>query len=560
MRLFYPVLALLCLSPIVRSQCGDDVFEDNDTISTAVAITPGSHTGLVVTSSQSACGVDEDFYRIIVQDGDVMTVDLAFDTDQGNIGLLVYDKITDYPNNWVARSTSASNDFENVWVPNHTGGPVTYYLFVDIVNAFDTNTYTMDINTFADPCIGLAGDSLEPNDNCAGAVPVTTGLHSGLNLSETNWDYYSIDLPPDMSIRVDLLFTHDPIANVGLTLQGGCTSALKTSFSSTDNENVVHTNDSGSTESLVIVALVTTGSFGVCADYDMLIDIVPNPCLTLGADEFEDNDECGDAVLMGPGTYGGLTVSRGDIDAYRVLVPSGETVTVDLLFSHAQGNIDARSFDFGLECTHIINEMAFTITDDETLSVANLSGFDEEYFLEVFMTTNGLGSTFDCNTYTMVIHVTGQSGNSFCDASDGALASCPCGNPGAPDSGCDIAQGTGGIELDVLAQETTPLNRATLQGTGYPAMSFPGVTVIRSPALDGGSPVVFGDGLRCIGLPVVRVGAALAAGGTSTQTVGHGAGPGSGTFYYQLWVRNTPIMFCDPAAAFNLSNGRTLVW
>jgi len=38
---------------------------------------------------------------------------------------------------------------------------------------------------------------------------------------------------------------------------------------------------------------------------------------------------------------------------------------------------------------------------------------------------------------------------SFCDASDGALAACPCGNPGDPDSGCDIAQGSGGIARDV---------------------------------------------------------------------------------------------------------------
>jgi hypothetical protein len=34
---------------------------------------------------------------------------------------------------------------------------------------------------------------------------------------------------------------------------------------------------------------------------------------------------------------------------------------------------------------------------------------------------------------------------------------------------------------------------------------------------------------------------------------------GSGTFYYQLWYRSLPIMFCTPEA-FNLSNGRALSW
>lgn len=149
---------------------------------------------------------------------------------------------------------------------------------------------------------------------------------------------------------------------------------------------------------------------------------------------------------------------------------------------------------------------------------------------------------------------------SFCDGFDGSLAACPCANPGAPQSGCDLSQGTGGVSLEVLDQDVGPLNRATLLGQGYPPRGLPGVTVIRASATDPSAPIVFGDGLRCIGTPVVRVGATLASGGTSLQTIGHGAGAGSGSFVYQLWLRNTPIMYCDPAAAFNLSNGRTIDW
>jgi len=148
----------------------------------------------------------------------------------------------------------------------------------------------------------------------------------------------------------------------------------------------------------------------------------------------------------------------------------------------------------------------------------------------------------------------------FCDASDSTLGSCPCANPGLSDTGCEVQQATGGVRLDVLTQETMPLNRATVTGTGFPVASTPTAIVIRATGLDTGSPVVFGDGLRCIGTPLVRLAATFASGGRSIHTHGHGTGPGSGTFYYQLWFRNTPIMFCDPAAAFNLSSGRTLVW
>jgi hypothetical protein len=148
----------------------------------------------------------------------------------------------------------------------------------------------------------------------------------------------------------------------------------------------------------------------------------------------------------------------------------------------------------------------------------------------------------------------------FCDGSDNALASCPCGNAGAPDSGCDIAQGTGGVKLFVTEQETSPSNRVTFLGAGFPATDTPTAVVIRAPALDAATPVIFGDGLRCVGTPVVRLGATLAVGGVSNHTFGHGSMAGLGDFYYQLWFRNTPITFCDATAAFSLSSGRQITW
>jgi hypothetical protein len=150
----------------------------------------------------------------------------------------------------------------------------------------------------------------------------------------------------------------------------------------------------------------------------------------------------------------------------------------------------------------------------------------------------------------------------FCDDSDGSLASCPCANPGDPDTGCDIAQGTGGVGLSIIAQQTTPSNSATLQGTGHsPAPALPTAIVLRSDHLDSGTPVVFGDGLRCVATPLVRIGPAIGMNGVSTHVFNHGAMAGPpGTYFYQLWFRNLPIMFCDPAEAFNLSNGITMTW
>ena len=153
-----------------------------------------------------------------------------------------------------------------------------------------------------------------------------------------------------------------------------------------------------------------------------------------------------------------------------------------------------------------------------------------------------------------------ERSDSFCDGADGSLAACPCGNAGNADSGCDLQQSTGGVRLEFEAQQTSPLNRATMLGSGFPSTSTPASIVIRAPHLDDAAPVVFGDGLRCVGLPLARISATIASGGVSTHTFGHGSMAGVGTTFYQLWFRNVPVMFCDPAAAFNLSNGRVLVW
>ena len=93
-------------------------------------------------------------------------------------------------------------------------------------------------------------------------------------------------------------------------------------------------------------------------------------------------------------------------------------------------------------------------------------------------------------------------------------------------------------------------------------MCSPTAIVIRSSLPNLATSVVFGDGLRCIddASGLVRLAASSATGGVSTHAFGNGAMAGSGDKHYQLWFRSSPSTFCDPFAAFNLSNGRVLSW
>jgi hypothetical protein len=557
MRWIPAALMLVLPAAPARGQCPDDAFEDNDSIGAAAPIAPGSYD-LVLRSSQSPCGLDEDYFRVTVDDGMVLRVDLTFSHAAGNLNLWIYGSPADYPNGWLARSTSLTDD-EAVSLPNHTGVPHEYWIWVQAASSFDSNDYAMDVSIAPDLCFGAPDDAYEPNDACASAAPVSAGLITGLHLGSADPDYYAVVLPDGQAIRADLYFTHDDLADVQLRLYDGCGAPLRSSFSATDDESATYANETGGPQTIVIDAFISTTSVGTCADYDLLVTLMPDPCPTTPDDGLEDNDDCFHAVEVEPGTHAGLAVFEGDEDAYKTLVPAGESVTVRLFFDHQRGNVDTHMFYVGGQCTQGLAAVSESDTDEETVELTNADPTDEEVYWEVYMSHLEQTSTLDCNVYTMVVEVTGRTGNPFCDASDGALDACPCANPGGPGSGCDVAQGTGGIALAVARQETAPQNRATLVGTGYPAASTPGVTVLRGSALDPASPVVFGDGLRCVGTPVVRVGAVLASGGTSTTTVGHGAAAGPGTFYYQLWVRNTPGMFCTPEA-FNLSGGRTIVW
>lgn len=143
----------------------------------------------------------------------------------------------------------------------------------------------------------------------------------------------------------------------------------------------------------------------------------------------------------------------------------------------------------------------------------------------------------------------------FCYGTD---LTCPCGNGGNSDAGCDNAQSTGGVRLTVtgFAPDGMGGGNATLYGSGFPSMASPAVVPLRGVQTDVANPL--GDGLSCISGTVVRLTGGNASGGTYTKTLSHGAG--SGVFFYQFWYRNTPISFCDGMEASNGSSGHILTW
>ncbi len=136
---------------------------------------------------------------------------------------------------------------------------------------------------------------------------------------------------------------------------------------------------------------------------------------------------------------------------------------------------------------------------------------------------------------------------------DGSGSACPCGNPGA-NGGCANATGDG----STLGAESTA--GGTLNaGNAIPGQ--PGLFFQGDNSIGGGSGISFGDGLRCCGANVVRLGVVVPDGNGDAslgdaQNLG-GASAGD-TKCYQYWYRNPNGSPCG--AGFNLSNAVSITW
>lgn len=142
---------------------------------------------------------------------------------------------------------------------------------------------------------------------------------------------------------------------------------------------------------------------------------------------------------------------------------------------------------------------------------------------------------------------------------DGSSASCPCGNPGAYGAGCSNSSSVGG-RLAASGTNSASLDDLSFQASdllpGQPALLFSGLNQVQA-----GNGALFGDGLRCAGGSVKRLGVRTPnANGEASWGSGLRAAGGwnaGDTRRFQCWYRD-PSGFCG--SAFNLTNGLEVVF
>ena len=138
----------------------------------------------------------------------------------------------------------------------------------------------------------------------------------------------------------------------------------------------------------------------------------------------------------------------------------------------------------------------------------------------------------------------------FCDGSGTAA---PCGNTGGSDEGCANSTGSGAT-LGGVGSNSAWDDDLVMEGGGM-LPSQPALLFVGNNTLNGGNGVPFGDGLRCAGGSVVRLGVKIPnAAGSATWGPGLGATGGWGTGdtrTLQGWYRDPSGSPCSNG--FNLT-------
>jgi len=248
-------------------------------------------------------------------------------------------------------------------------------------------------------------------------------------------------------------------------------------------------------------------------------------------------------------TWTGGAALSAQIEVYEYGSYGGNTCTLEALSSGIVMTSSSFVFSGGFTVSH------------HTLSVADPAGFDMLRVVGGGFSDSGVFFALVDSIQVMISAP--SSGASYCFG-DGTGTACPCGNASihGSDEGCLNSLGTGG-QLRSSGTASLSADTAVLLGGGMPnssALYFQGTSDVA-----GGAGVVFGDGLRCVGGTMIRLGTkANVAGASHYPNAGdspihtRGLITGAGSLHYQVWYRNS-ASFCS-ASTFNLTNAYELIW
>jgi hypothetical protein len=273
----------------------------------------------------------------------------------------------------------------------------TYYIRVTLFSdtgAAAGNDYDMAIDVAGvDPCVD---DGFEENDTRATAAPIDPGSYLDLWVCPTDTnDFYAVTLGAGDELSLDLFFTHAE-GDIDVEVQTSAGTVVASGSSADDDESVTYTAAVAGTYYIRVYLFADAGTTPGNV-YDMDIGVVhSDPCAN---DGYEENDTRATASPIVAGSYPDLWVCPTDVDDYfQIDLARGNTINIDLTFTHAEGDIDVQLLNSRGTMVAVSN----STTDNERITFAVRSA--GTYYIRVYLyrdTGAVVGNTYDMDVVVM---------------------------------------------------------------------------------------------------------------------------------------------------------------
>lgn len=508
-----------------------DALEPNDDCASAFLLQPGVYSGL-------HCGIeglDVDHYRVNVPVGHEVIVQV--DLQSPSLYLEPQNFECGIPSHPLA---FASRGIGSV---NRTGSDYEVAFRVLSRNVLDgCGTYDLKVTSRPSPCASVPPDAFEPNQDCAGAAPVTPGRYTGLTLEgPSDPDWYSVRVEDGEQLTVDLTFDRQR-SDITAGISWECILPQWTVVEPMPwGLRVIWVNDLTFGTDAHIQVAVPFSDILSCNRYDMEVHLGP-PTSQCGLDALDGPYTCQTPLPISDGRYPGLVTEVWERDHYRVDVAPGAMLTVELAV--APNVPPAQPLRLGLFSPG--NACAISGLADLAGGVNSPNGEiaaqwvnDTGQTQPVVISVRLSGDPAVCVRYDML--VLGSTSAGFVGSSF-----CPSNANGTLRRAIAFAEGSTSIAADDLTLEASLL---TPLRTGFFVASR-----TTAPAI----PVAQGN--LCLAAPIVRLDAFVLQAnlaGRVTLPVSYGSLPmpvlAGQSWSFQYWYRET-----TPMLGSNLSSGVTL--
>lgn len=405
----------IALSITCPAACaGGDSDEPNDDTGTA---TPTGLSG-VGTFSEADVGLDgamldRDWYSVELDPGCGAQATVSYDPADADVQAYLSAPAVD------GQESTTNSGVEEVASFNPTDYPQTVFLAVYTPD-FECALYDVDVEVTCDgsapgvDAVACANDGYETNNDRATAtetvVSGTAGTWSDTEIGSDareaiSEDWFAVEVPHGCALYAEM--NSAPIGgDLDLHLFDDV-SELSGSTGYTDREAVgwmaADAADTDTSDTRVWLQVVTFASQS-CNTYDLYVDVYcPDPANAglCGADPYEPNDTVGAATETGVSGGGSFTADRVDLSAdedyFHAVVPSGCTLTGDVTFVDAMGDIDIALLDGA----SVELDTSGGVDDGESVTYTNTGGSD----LDVYLQIGGFGSFFTCSVYDVDLSV-----------------------------------------------------------------------------------------------------------------------------------------------------------